>query len=477
MPKKKESKFAEVGFEEIVSPKHVIHPCLDWVNGELIVGVNLRKKNNGVLASTRGLVVDLASFGPVCAQGQKFQGAVGEGVARKHVQFLETAPDSRRPIVGADLLTNIACHLDRFVVFPQPWWSWVLSSWILGTYVFPLFSAYPYLRITSPEPACGKSLLGSIIANVGFQGEFMTSPTEAQLFHLPEESRGVQVWDEVEVEQEADKKRFSLIQPVLLNGYRNGGVVPRQVGKGYQESAKFHVFCPRVFIGLSKLPEPARQRCISVDLEKRQLTLRRPAQYLGWKETEAEREIKSNCLLWALQTVQVVQTFYQHEDLRTKVENIVGPGRPCDDIWLPLFSVASAAMGGIKEALECLSEPAQEITKAGTTVTTSTQPGSKPYVGQAKESSRIQQAALDVMQEQACPMTPSALAKKVSKRLGMEVSHQTVSKSLKKIGIASQKKRGRRVFLPKNDELRDAWTKLGHRWEGQQGQEGHQVEG
>ena len=56
MPNDEAKKFCEISLNEIVSPQEAIHPCLDWVKGQLIVGVNLKDGRTGVLSSTRGLV-------------------------------------------------------------------------------------------------------------------------------------------------------------------------------------------------------------------------------------------------------------------------------------------------------------------------------------------------------------------------------------------------------------------------------------
>ena len=274
--------------DHIVDPQEVIHPCLDWVKGQLIVGVNLQEKSTiAALSSSQGLI-RADSVGVVCDQGKKFNGSVSKKVADEFCDYLVTPEEQRVHADGSILLADIAAYLRKFVVFPHSWMGDVLATWILGTNLFPVFQTYPYLWITSAEPGCGKSLLGGIIAKLSFNGEFMVAPTEAQLFHLPESSRGVQVWDEVENQEETDQKRFNMMRPVLLNGYRNGAAVPRQVGKHFEKAARYHVFCPRVLIGLTKLPLTALQRSIQIRLVKR--TIERCAElYIGVKQADFDR--------------------------------------------------------------------------------------------------------------------------------------------------------------------------------------------
>lgn len=468
MPKD-EAKNCEISIDEILTPREVIHPCLDWVKGQLIVGVDLKGGKTAVLSSTRGLVRP-EELGAICKQGEKFNGAVSRSVADKFVKYLKALREGRESANDKKLLTDLATYQKRFVVFPQAWFPHMLARWIQGTYLFPMFQTYPYLRITSATPGCGKSLLGEIIAKLSFHGEFMVAPTEAQLFHLPEVSRGVQVWDEVECGEDSEKKRFSAILPVLLNGYRNGGAVPRQTGKNFERSTRYHVFCPRVFIGLTKLPEPALQRTIQVRLEKRTRE-QKVEHYIGSKHTEEECDLKERCLLWALKMADSVNGFYQSDDLRRELETLVGPGRSSDDIWLPIFAVASAAKAGGRDSLETLKTAAKQL--AGVNKKSFEKPPvpmSAPAPAEdPQESSMLARVALGLL-EFSGPLTPEELAQRVSNVHGRKVTAQKLSKSLSKIRVRAKKENGRRVFVF-DAEAAVTSRNLGFSTAGQQGQE------
>jgi hypothetical protein len=452
--------------EHILDPQEVIHPCLDWVKGELIVGANLQGGGSAVLSSAKGLVRLDASLGVVCEQGKRFRGAASARVAD---QFLKYQANEQEPEDGGKLLKDIATFVTGFVVLPQSWLGDVLSAWILGTYLFPVFQTYPYIWITSKEPGCGKSLLGGIIAKLSFNGEFMVAPTEAQLFHLPESSRGVQVWDEVENREETDTKRFNMMRPVLLNGYRNGGVVPRQIGKHFEKGARYHVFCPRVLIGLTKLPETALQRSIQVQLVK--LTEEQTTKlYIGGEQAEAERLLRERCLLWALETAQRVSGCYQDEKLRKELGALLGPGRISDDIWLPMLAVASAATGDDANFTKVLKDAAKGL---ATSATPAVQPAAHPSMAAEvpREDARdFLKTALDRL-EFTGAIAPEDLAKDICQISGQKITAQRLSKGLAKLGIKSKKKKGQRVFDPDGAERARALQQLGGEI-GQQGREG-----
>jgi hypothetical protein len=230
----------KLSIERIASHEPVVHPALDWVDEQLIVGVVLKDDQRAALSSKRGLI-GLDQVGSVCERDGSFESCVTPEMAASFVEYLEHGTGSAPAPAAGELLETTAQYLQRFVVFPEEWWPSVLATWIWGTYLFPIFQTYPYLRLNSPEPGCGKSLLGEMLANVSFNGELMASPTEASLFRLPEQNRGVQVWDEFELSSQVERNRFQSLKAILLSGYRNGGMVPRQVGISWETSVRYHV--------------------------------------------------------------------------------------------------------------------------------------------------------------------------------------------------------------------------------------------
>lgn len=478
---------------DIACPKTVIHPALDWVSGQLVVGVVFKDGNRAVLTSKDGLV-EIEKIGNVCERDGKFESPVTPEMAEQFIAYLATNPAScPREDLNA-LLLELAVYFNQFVVFPERHWSRVIASWTLGTYLYPMFQAYPYLWLTSPAPGCGKSLLGQILANLSFNGEFMASPTEANMFHLPEQNRGVQVWDEVEFANQVEKSRFQSVKAILLNGYRNGGVVPRQVGNSWDKQVKYHVYCPRVLIGLSRLPETARQRSIELTLQKRK-SEQEVKLYRIDDQAAEETRLRTKCVLTALKCAHGINQSYKDNRLRKELEALLGiAGREVDDIWLPVFAVVAACspdaeidpaedslIGDLGKAASQLTEfRANQISRD-----TSPLPGpataSGPERGVCEETHEALVAALDFVGSVE-GIEPSDLAKMVSKKLKRGVSSQLLSKGLAQLGIRAVKHNGRRVFIVRLSEIREAQVKLGivpppsatEAESGHQGQEGQQ---
>ena len=464
--------------DDIAAPQRVIHPALDWVQGQLIVGVVLRGNDRAVVSSQTGLV-QIDQFGCVCERGMEFESPVTPDTARAFEDHLGGSSTQDVAAEAREVLEFLAAYLKRFIVFPDTWWPQVLATWVLGTYLYPIFQTYPYLHITSPEPGCGKSLLGQIIANLSFNGELLTSLTEANLFRLVETNRGVQVWDEVELKSEPEMRRFQAQKAILLNGYRNGGVVPRTEGKGNLKVVRFHVYCPRVLIGLSSLPEPAQQRTIVLGLRKR--TLNEPVElYRTEDQRNEELTLKGRCLLLALKRAGKVNNAYQGGSLRKQLEQLFGQaGREPDDIWLPLFSVSALTVESSEAELTQTEWLRKMMVAAVEVVNRRPKPENNNPKGtrcSAHELTIIR--ALDFL-ERMGTVEPNELAARVSADIGFDIPPQTLGKLLKPHGIRARKCNGRRVFKAGRLEITAARDKLGLPQavaapiiEGQQGQEG-----
>ena len=475
-----ERKHSKLDLDKIARPASVIHPALDWVNGQLVVGVVFEDGHRAALTSKDGLV-EIDQIGRVCERDGHFDSPVTPELAKEFLAYLETNPTTCPKAELNALLIELTEYFRRFVVFPGKHWASVMATWVLGTYLFPMFQNYPYVWLTSREPGCGKSLLGQILANLSFNGEFMSSPTEANMFHLPEQNRGVQVWDEVECTNRVERSKFQSVTAILLVGYRNGAVVPRQVGKSWDKQVKYHVFCPRVLIGLSQLPETARQRSIELRLSKR--TADEEAEiYRIHDHAEEEAHLRAKCVLTALKRAEGVNRSYRDTTLRKNIEVLLGKvGREVDDIWLPLFAVAGPGSADSSSLADDLSEAAKELTEYRETETAADSPYS-PATHRGTETVGQNKALLVALTVLSCgPTEPADLADRVSKGLSREVSAQLLSKNLGRLGIVAKKQNGRRVFNVSALELETVKAKLGIEpsgvqdiESGQQGRDGQQ---
>lgn len=426
--------------ENIASEQQVIHPALDWRDEMLVMGAMLSDGGRAVVTS-RSQILNLGQLPwPICDRAANFsRSPITETVANRFRSGYGAPTNSESAYALTAVPSKLAAYYRRFVVFEHSWWPDVLALWTLGTYLYPIFSAYPYLRISSPEPGCGKSLLGQIIANLTFNGELMASPTEANIFRLAESERGTQVWDEVENENNSDQSRLHMMKGVLLNGYRAGASIPRQerVARGQFTTVRFHVYVPRVFIGLSDLPTVVQQRTLGLNLHRRSAS-DDFERYRPNERASEEAELRELCALYALSYCRAVARNYGKPELVQRLERQLGQaGRLVDDLVLPLFSIGASSINQdvrsramvptlrtlFHEAIPAL---AREWSRGAVTT--------PPWLP----------AVLDILE--ADDQTPTHLAELVALHSGDSLTAEQLSHRLARYGIRSIRSAGQRVF-------------------------------
>jgi hypothetical protein len=187
---------------------------------------------------------------------------------------------------------------------------------------------------------------------------------------------------------------------------------------------------------------------------------------------------------------------YTNNQLRRELQSLLEKaGREADDIWLPLFAIASAAVGSTDLArdplLQELAEAAREL--SGLRDSHIAKPSVLEFPG-AQHSGSVKKSPREVGLSPALVAALNVLDKSLDKSEGVEpemlsgivyectsarVTAQWLSKNLKPLGINAKKRQGRRVFMPSKEEIRAAQSTLGITAPviaiGQQGHEGQQI--
>ena len=98
------------------------------------------------------------------------------------------APDDwrRQPLSGLFVVGLLEEFIVRYVVLPQGM-PFVLTLWIIGTHLFEVFDAFPYLCVTSPVKRSGKTRLAEILELLCPRALNSVNITEAALFRTVDE--------------------------------------------------------------------------------------------------------------------------------------------------------------------------------------------------------------------------------------------------------------------------------------------------
>lgn len=138
----------------------------------------------------------------------------------------------------------------------------LLTLWVLHTHLFGAAEMTPYILVTAPTPAAGKSRILDVASVVAARPQYVVDPTPAALYRMIDELRPTLLIDETD-----ELHKTPGLTQVLNAGYRRyGGTVRRS-------QHEFVVFCPKMMAGIAgrRLPlmGATLSRCIEVPMRKR----------------------------------------------------------------------------------------------------------------------------------------------------------------------------------------------------------------
>src|SRR5439155_8786866 len=106
---------------------------------------------------------------------------------------------------GTELVRELVALLERHLVWPHPAIPWLVALWVVGTYMFEIFTYFPYLVLQSVEKRAGKTLLLEILAELGWNAVLSAMPSAAVLFRDTHMNATTALIDEAEHLGNADQ--------------------------------------------------------------------------------------------------------------------------------------------------------------------------------------------------------------------------------------------------------------------------------
>lgn len=202
----------------------------------------------------------------------------------------------------------------------------LLIAWILGTYFYPVFSAYPFLHIKAPKRS-GKSQCLNFLRQLCFNA-IKARPSLAALGDTVDALRGTYLIDQAD---SLERKGGEDLLEILTDSYKKGGGQRRIVGfdkNKRREVLEYETYCPKAFASIRELPEDLRDRCIAISLMRSQKNFPDPDDSLfNWQKIRG----KIYQFLIANYDSAEVNHSVKKIDYRQKQEKV---GRSLE-LWLP----------------------------------------------------------------------------------------------------------------------------------------------
>lgn len=225
------------------SKKTSIHPALDFADEKAILTQPIPYSNDGkekelltIITSDKKLMKlnsEVTDFN-IIHYPLNYPRRWNLDCIKSFIEGKETKLEPKR------LLKELKSQFALYIEFPEIECYDFFPLWIIGTYLHPLFKAYPYVYVGGIKET-GKTKVLNVCSCLGFNSIFSGNMSSASLFRLIQNNRCSLFIDESE--KLSNPQRAEDFRNILLNGYKQGSFIYRvEKIKDKQTVMKFEPF-------------------------------------------------------------------------------------------------------------------------------------------------------------------------------------------------------------------------------------------
>ena len=258
------------------------------------------------------------------------------------------------PVDPTQILTNLLKILETYIEFDDPRYYTLCAIWIIGTYFYKRFSAYPYLFINALKRS-GKTKLLTVLSLLAYNAVFSANMSTSSLFRLTQSAGATTLADETE--DLNDPERRADFRQLFNAGYKRGAVVYRSE-KGPNDTfipTPYDPYSPKALANIKGLEDVLEDRCIPITMKR------------GRKREIIDRDVPIDDLIWVeirdFLSKLYLQKWSEVEQEYLRIQRIEDVGSVCSagsvgptplpekkyigisgrdwELWRPLFSIST----------------------------------------------------------------------------------------------------------------------------------------
>jgi hypothetical protein len=249
-------------------------------------------------------------------------------------------------IVTGELLETCLTWIRRYIVVSDEQ-AIIMAAWVLHTYAFDAAETTPYIHITAPEKACGKSRLMEALEALAATPVRSGGMTAAALVRTINTKKPTIFLDEMDAQLGGNRDYAEAVRGILNEGFRKDGKFYK-CNATTHEIEEFNAYCPKCFAGIGHLPDTVASRSIRIEM-RRKLPGETVEPFRQKAVKEAALAVKTKLEAWKVRGAA---------DLLCRIEPppIANLSDRQNDIAEPLLCIAQLAGNGwlqkLKEALQ-----------------------------------------------------------------------------------------------------------------------------
>lgn len=163
---------------------------------------------------------------------------------------------------------DIIASLKSFVELEKEIDYVLVAAWIIGTYFYPIFPAYPFLNPKGPKRS-GKSQFLTLLSQLCFNA-IKARPSTAALGDTVDALRGTYLIDQAD---SLERKGGEDLLDILADSYKRSGGKRRIIEfdkNKHRDVVEYETYGPKAFASIRELPEDLRDRCLIIPILRSQ---------------------------------------------------------------------------------------------------------------------------------------------------------------------------------------------------------------
>jgi len=247
-------------------------------------------------------------------------------------------------IDGTELISWMANTIMRYVAIDVKD-AFVVSLWILHTYLQESFEVSPYLLISSPTKRCGKTKLITLLSKLSCNALYSSNISPAGIYRIIELEKPLTLLiDEFDAVYNDRSETGEAFRGILNAGhYKNNAYVIR-VDNG--KPSKFSTYCSKAIAKIGNFPETIEDRGIKIEMERKRPDLKLEKIPQG---KDAFFELKVAIFWWINTHKEEIEKAYSEIDILVENDR-------ARDNFLPLLAVAKVISDELFQAIKTIFE-------------------------------------------------------------------------------------------------------------------------
>lgn len=245
---------------------------------------------------------------------------------------------------GSTVLDNIKEKFKFYIKLSHELEYVVAACFVLGTYLFPLFSYYGYLVITGEKGAGKGTCLDLLYRMCWNPTKKYISATEAVLFRTIQDQRPTLLIDEYHRAIKNESSGNAIIS-ILESGYEKDGVVPRMESgqDGTFKKVEYPVYCPKVIV--TREPVEADDKGVKITVPKVTGDVKYSKRKIELEKDPFFENVRLNIMKWIPYHDSEILNVYN------EIEPTFKLGGRDFQVWAPLLAIAKVAFPNRYEEL------------------------------------------------------------------------------------------------------------------------------